>query len=125
MRSVRLFDFLQYDGASWQVVAKAGSKPVGPTAGGSDAAGVLETLDPAARRRTEFLHRHVVEVLTGVPPAAGGDEVEPRPEYRTGNLLGHRIDAKLTELRSAGTPVSEPMFRRHLAAYRRDGGRKG
>ncbi|WP_236056946.1 hypothetical protein [Mycobacterium sp. SM1] len=89
MRSVRLFDCLQYDGNSWQVVAQAGTTLAlkNLTTGrirkvavaellGDDSylpdlpdslpkletAAVLETLDPETRRRTEFLHHHVVEV---------------------------------------------------------------
>ncbi|MGH3633298.1 MAG: Mu transposase C-terminal domain-containing protein [Mycobacterium sp.] len=148
MRSVRLFDCLQYDGDSWQVVAQDGATlalknlttgrirkvTVAELLGDDsylpdspdrlpnlDAAAVLETLEPEARRRAEFLHRHVVEVLTGASPVADGDEFEPRPEYHPRNLLGDRIEAKLAELRDAGTPMSERTFRRHLTAYRRDG----
>jgi transposase InsO family protein len=148
VKSVRLFDCLQYDGASWQVVAQDGATlALKNLATGRvrkvavaellsddsylpdsldqlpnlDTAAVLETLDPHARQRAEFLHRHVVEVLTGAPPAADCVEVEPRPEYHPNNLLGDRIEAKLAELRTAGTPMSERTFKRHLAAYRRDG----
>lgn len=35
--------------------------------------------------------------------------------------MSDRIEAKIAELRAAGTPLSERTFRRHLAAYRRDG----
>jgi putative transposase len=148
VRSVRLFDCLQYDGNSWQVVAQDGptlalknlatgrirrvavAELLGDDSYLPDSpdglpnlygAAVLETLDPETRRRAEFLHRHVVEVLTGVPPVFDGREAEPRPEYHPSNLLGDRIEAKLTELRAAGTPMSERTFQRHLAAYRRDG----
>lgn len=107
MRSVRLFDCLQYDGNSWQVVAQDGAAlalknlttgrirkvtvaellgddsylPDSPDGLPNLNAAVLETLDPKTRRRAEFLHRHVVEVLTGVPPVLDGGEVVPRPEY--------------------------------------------
>jgi len=147
VRSVRLFDCLQYDGDSWQVVAQEGTALALKSTTGRirkvtlaellgddsylpdspdrlpnlDAAAVLETLEPEARLRAEFLHRHVVEVLSGVSPVADGIGVEPRPEYHPGNLLGDRIEAKLAELRDAGTPMSERTFRRHLTAYRRDG----
>ena len=148
MRSVRLFDCLHYDAASWQVVAQDGTTlalkdlttgrirkvavpellsdcsylPDPPERlPGLEAAAILETLDSEARRRAEFLHRHVVEVLTGVPIVPDGGEVEPRAEYDPRNLLGDRIEAKLAELRAAGTPMSERTLRRHLAAYRRDG----
>lgn len=110
MRSVRLFDCLQYDGDSWQVVAQEGTALALKSTTGRirkvtlaellgddsylpdspdrlpnlDAAAVLETLEPEARLRAEFLHRHVVEVLSGVSPVADGIEVEPRPEYHPG-----------------------------------------
>jgi hypothetical protein len=143
-----LFDCLQYDGNSWQVVAQDGATlalknlttgrirkiavaellgddsylPDSPNGlPNLDAAAVLETLDPETRRRTEFLHHHVVEVLTGVPPVPDGGEVEPRPEYHPRNLLSDRIEAKLAELRAAGTPTSARTLQRRLAAYRRDG----
>jgi putative transposase len=148
VRSVRLFDCLQYDGNSWQVVAQDGVTlalknltngrirkvavaellgddsylPDSPDGSPNlDAAAVLETLDPETRRRAEFLHHHVVEVLTGVPPLPDGSEVEPRPEYHPRNLLGGRIEAKLAELRATGTPISARTLQRHLAAYRRGG----
>jgi putative transposase len=148
VRSVRLFDCLQYDGNSWQVVAQDDATlalknlttgrirkvavaellrddsylPDSPDRlPNLETAAVLETLDPETRRRVEFLHRHVVEVLTGVPPIPHGGEVEPRPEYHPRNLLGNRIEAKLAELRAAGTPMSARTIQRHLAAYRRDG----
>jgi putative transposase len=148
MRSVRLFDCLHYDGQSWQVVSQNGTMlalknlatgrirtlAVGelladasylPDPPGRmpnlDNVAVLEMLDPETRQRTEFMHRHVVEVLTGVPPGAGEGEIEPRPQYHPDNLLGDRIQAKAAELAASGTPVSERSLRRYVAAYRKDG----
>ena len=96
MRSVRLFDCLQYDGQSWQVVAQDGPElalkdlvsgrirrvgvaellgddsylpDVADRLPRLDSAAVLETMDRETRQRVVFLHRHVVEVLTGTPPA--------------------------------------------------------
>jgi len=96
MKSVRLFDYLEYDGQSWQVVAQDGPElalkdlmsgrirrvGVAELLGddsflpdGSDrlprldSAAILETLDTDARERVLFLRRHVVEVLTGAAPA--------------------------------------------------------
>jgi hypothetical protein len=83
LRSVRLFDCLQYDGSSWQVIAQDGAtlalknlatgrirKVAIAELLGDDsylpdspdrlpklnAAAILETLDPETRRRAEFLH---------------------------------------------------------------------
>ena len=96
MKSVRLFDCLQYDGQTWQVVAQDGPElalkdlmsgrirrvGVAELLGDDsflpdvpdrlprlDSAAVLETLDTDARERVMFLRHHVVEVLTGTPPA--------------------------------------------------------
>ncbi|RIR87692.1 Mu transposase C-terminal domain-containing protein [Mycobacteroides abscessus] len=151
MKSVRLFDCLQFDGASWQVVAQDGTvlslknlvtgrirrlqvtdllgddsylpERSNPLPDLSRSA-ILETLDPDTRARTEILHRHVVEVLTGVPPVNGDDAVDdvaPKPQYNPGNLLADRVAAKAAELLQAAAPVSERMLWRYLAAYRRDG----
>ncbi len=148
MRSVRLFDLIQFDGASWQVIAQDGPTlslkhlstgrvrkvPVAELLGHdsflpdspaplpslADVA-VLETLDAETRARTEFLHRHVVEVLTGVPPGDGEPVSDPRPEYDLSNLLGDRVQAKVNELRAAGTPIGERTLKRHLSAYRKQG----
>lgn len=145
MRSVRLFDHLQYDGQSWQVVAQDGPElapkdlvsgrirrvGVGELLGDDsylsdtpdrrlpslDSAAVLETLDPATRRRAVLLHRHVVEVLTGPPPtlAIDGDDDETvvRREYKMRRLLKDRIDAKVAELAAAGIPVGFRNRNRH------------
>lgn len=95
MKSVRLWDLIQFDGDSWQVVAHDGPTlalkslttnrirkvavsallsddsylPDRPVAL-PDMAGlaVYDTLDPTAAARVRFLHRHVHEVLHGTPP---------------------------------------------------------
>jgi putative transposase len=148
MRSVRLFDYIEFDGGSWQIVALEGTLialknlstnrirklPLLELLGDEsylrdspdrlpnlDDVAVLETLDAEARTRTEFLHRHVVEVLTGVPPSDGVTMVTPLPEYDPANRLADRIEAKLDELQSAGTPIGERSFKRYLSAYRKDG----
>jgi putative transposase len=152
MRSVRLFDYLQYDGHSWQVVAQDGPElalknlvsarirrvGVGELLGDDsylpdtpdrlprlDSAAVLETLDPETRRRVVFLHRHVVEVLTGSPPASAtdddDDETVLRREYDVRRPLKDRIDAKVAELTAAGTPVGFRSLERYINVYRSDG----
>lgn len=147
MRSVRLFDFIQFDGASWQVVAQDGAElalknmatnrirrvpvaellsddsflPDSPDRLPSlEGAAALEALDARTRARVERLHRHVHEVLYGIPPEAEPETV-PAPEYDPGNGLQDRIEAKLAELSAAGTPMGERTLFRHIAAYRRDG----
>ncbi|KUI42946.1 integrase [Mycobacterium sp. GA-1199] len=106
MKSVRLFDCLQYDGQTWQVVAQDGPElalkelmsgrirriGVAELLGDDtflpdapdrlprlDSAAILETLDTDARERVLFLRRHVVEVLTGTTPAGldGLNEEDP------------------------------------------------
>ncbi|MHC6595197.1 transposase [Arthrobacter sp. C152] len=147
MRSVRLFDFLQFDSASWQVVAQDGTElalknlatnrirrvPVAelladdsylPDSPGRfpslEGAAVLETLDTDARDRAKWLHRHVHEVVYGIPPEAAVGTA-PTPDYDLRNRLQDRIAAKLAELEAAGTPMGERTLFRHIAAYRKDG----
>ncbi|WP_234809167.1 TnsA-like heteromeric transposase endonuclease subunit [Mycobacteroides saopaulense] len=152
VKSVRLFDCLQFDGASWQVVAQEGtalslknlatarirSVEIADLLGDESylpecsdrlpdlsQSAILETLDPDTRQRTTTLHRHVVEVLTGVPPVDhdGGDNgvSDPKPQFDPKNRLGERVAAKAEELRHTQAPISERMLWRYLAAYRRDG----
>ncbi len=149
MRSVRLFDCLHYDGHSWQVVAQDGPElalknletgrirriGVAELLGDDsylpdspdrlprlDSAAVLETLDPQTRTRVVFLHRHVVEVLTGVPPANDNDdEIVARPQYGVGHRLKDRIQAKVAELAAAGTPLGFRSLERYITAYRSEG----
>lgn len=148
MKSVRLFDCLQFDGNSWQVVAQEGTTlalkdlvngrirrigvsellgddsflPDGPERlPDLSQSAILETLDAATRRRTETLHRHIVELLTGVVPHDGGQEIEPKPHYNPENRLMDRIEAKLDELRGSDLQLSERMLWRYITAYRREG----
>jgi putative transposase len=153
MKSVRLFDCLQYDGQTWQVVAQDGPElalkdlmsgrirriGVAELLGDEsfladvpdrlprlDSVAVLETLDPEARRRVLFLRRHVVELLTGTPPAdldGHNEEDAPpsRPEYNPNLPLKDRIAAKVSELTAANTPIGFRSLERHIKAYRIDG----
>jgi hypothetical protein len=147
VKSVRLFDFIQFDGASWQVVAQDGVElalknlatgrirrvpvaellsddsylPDSPAPLPSlDGVAVLETLEPDARAQAELLHRHVHEIVYGTPPESVAG-TEPRPEYDLANPLLRRIEAKADELAAAGTPISARTLRRRVAAYRRQG----
>jgi hypothetical protein len=153
MKSIRLFDCLQYDGQTWQVVAQDGPElalkdlmsgrirriGVAELLGDEsflpdtpdrlphlDSAAVLETLDNEARERVLFLRRHVVEVLTGAPPADidGHGEAEALParrEYDPNLPLKDRIAAKVSELAAADTPIGFRSLERHIKAYRNDG----
>lgn len=148
MRSVRLFDCIEYDGHSWQIVAQDGNivalknlmtsrirkvqipelladpsyLPDRPTSlPDLDQVAVLETLDRPARARAEFLHRHVVELLAGRTPSDGQDEGAARPEYDPRHPLFERIDTKVAELNADGFAISARTLRRHVEAYRRDG----
>lgn len=153
MKSVRLFDCLQYDGQAWQVVAQDGPDlalkdlmsgrirriGVAELLGDDsflpdvpdrlprlDSAAVLETLDPEARRRVLFLRRHVVEVLTGTPPADLDGHIEEAaplscPEYSPNLPLKDRIAAKVSELAAANTPIGFRSLERYIRAYRNDG----
>ncbi|WP_204807177.1 Mu transposase C-terminal domain-containing protein [Mycobacterium riyadhense] len=153
MKSVRLFDCLQYDGQTWQVVAQDGQelalkdlmsgriRRIGVTEllGDDsflpdvpdrlprlDSAAVLETLDTDARERVLFLRRHIVEVLTGTPPAHvdGRNEEDLLPsrrEYDTNLPLKDRIAAKVSELAAANTPIGFRSLERYIKVYRDDG----
>jgi putative transposase len=146
MRSVRLFDLIHFQGASWQVVAQEGSSlalqnlatrrirklPVAELLGDDsylpdspdrlpslDDVAVLETLDGPVRDRTAFLHRQVVELLTGQLPDV--NDQDPRPEYAPLLPLKDRIKAKLAELEQVGSPIGERTLKRHIGACRKAG----
>ncbi|WP_414119773.1 Mu transposase C-terminal domain-containing protein [Corynebacterium nuruki] len=147
MKSVRLLDYITFDGASWQVTAQDGAlltltdlstgstREVGvstlladdsylPDAPDRlpdlDSTAVLDTLDENTRERTEFLHRHVYELVNGIAPDIGAPQ-EPKSEYDLDNPLQHRLEAKVTELTELGFPVTQRSLERYLAAYRTQG----
>lgn len=137
---MRLFDCLQFDGASWQVVAQEGtalslknlttarirSVDIADLLGDESylpecnerlpdlsQSAILETLDPDTRQRTTALHRHVVEVLTGVPPVDHDDgdngSIDPKPQFDPKNRLGERVAAKVEELRLPSTDRTQDV----------------
>lgn len=148
MKSVRLYDFIQFEGTSWQVAARDGAElalknlatgrirriPVSTLLADEsylpdapeqrfpslEGTAVFDSLDPDARSQAEFLHRHVCEVLNGFLPEESGTE-DPKPEYDLANSLGSRVEAKLAELESLGVRMGARTLHRHLAAYRQDG----
>ena len=67
---------------------------------------VLGELPSEAVDEARWWERHIVEVLTGVPPDAEEGTV-PRPEYDPGTVtLTRREQAKAAELTAAGHPVT-------------------
>ncbi|MEZ2392122.1 Mu transposase C-terminal domain-containing protein [bacterium RCC_150] len=151
MKSVRLFDFIQFDGDAWQVVRQEGPtlflksltthrirKIPAATLMESDSylpdsPDRLPALDQEAdigrrsaqeQKKIAFIHRHIFEVLYGYSPDVEGNESpspELRPEYDPSLPLYRRIDAKVRELKAAGTPMSESKLRRGISAYRKEG----
>ncbi|WP_123304715.1 hypothetical protein [Bogoriella caseilytica] len=122
MKSVRLLDFIEFDGDSWQVTGQDGATttlkslttagvrevPLATLLGDGSFvpdspdrlpnltdARVLDTLPQDERARVEWLHQHVHEVLTGSPPSAADGDVVIRPEYGPGLRLQDRMAAKL------------------------------
>lgn len=150
MKTVRLFDFIAFDGDSFQVIAQDGARlalkslttnrvrHVGvaellsddsyePDAPDRlpvlDDVAALDTLDAQTRDKTLWLYRHVYEVVHGTPPLAlmEGEEVTPRPEYAPDAPLLEKIAAKAEELASTDRPLSARALRRHVSGYRKDG----
>ena len=144
---VRLFDYISFDSASWQVAAVDGTTvalknlatgrirklPILALLGdesylpdqrvqtpplGNPA--FLETLPNEARARVEFLYRHVVEVLTGQTPGVD-DEMAPLPQCDPSLPMQDRVDAKLEELAHAGTPMGRRTLLRYMSRFRQQG----
>lgn len=152
MRFVRPMDLIEYDGQGSQVVSVdedamvvlrsledeqfrtvTGAdllKGVAPALPRPDPtplpdlsdASILEDLEPEDRRRTEFLHRAVYEVLTGRPPGSLPEDFIPDQSFDLSiTTLEQRLTAKSAQLDSLGTPISVRSLKRHIAAYREAG----
>ena len=150
MKSVRLFDYIAYDGDSYQVIAQDGARlalkslttnrvrHVGVSdllADDSyepdspdrlpvlDDVAVLETLDGQTREDTLWLYGHVHEIVNGTPPLAllNGEEITPRAQYAPEAPLLEKIAAKAEELSSTDRSLSARALRRHVSAYRKRG----
>jgi putative transposase len=144
MRSVRLFDYLQYDAHSWQVVAQDGPElalknlvsgrirrvGVGQLLGDDsylpdtpgrlprlDSAAVLETLDPETRQRVVFLHHHVVEVLTGSPPASTTDDDDDETVVRREYGVHRPLKDRIDAKVAELTAAGTPVGFRSLERY--------
>jgi len=82
---------------------------------------VLDGLPAEAVEEARWWERHIVEVLTGVPPDAAGGTV-PRPEYDPGSVtLTRREQAKAAELTAAGHPVTASAVAKRRRRYQEQG----
>ncbi|MFE2611316.1 hypothetical protein ACFXDI_50410 [Streptomyces mirabilis] len=82
--------------------------------------GLLETLPAEARERALAWQRHVREVETGFPNAAGQGVPREQFDPATRSLV-QREEAKARELTAAGWAVSVATVRRMRARYRSEG----
>ncbi len=82
--------------------------------------GLLEALPGHVVRAARDWERHLIEVLTGVPPDAP-DGTAPRPEYDLARPLTERERARAAELTAAGVRASARTVRRMRHRYRDQG----
>jgi hypothetical protein len=83
--------------------------------------GLLDSLPDPVAGRTHRWHRHVSEVLTGLPPDAPAGQA-PRPEYDPArHTLAEREAAKARELCAAGEPTSAWTVGRMRRRYQTQG----
>jgi hypothetical protein len=147
-RALRVGDRIQFDGAAQTVVGLSGNlvrladgcgkasvvqlpnlladESFRPAAGddGSVLAdvGALSILPESAAGRAEWWERHVVELVTGLPPGAPPGS-RPRPQYDPASrTLTEREQAKAAELTAlSGAAVSEHTVRRKRRRYQARG----
>ena len=82
---------------------------------------VLDDLPEGAAEEARWWERHIVEVLTGVPPGSG-DGTVPRPEYDPGSVtLTRREQAKAAEMTAAGHPVTASAVAKRRRRYQKQG----
>lgn len=149
MRVLRVGDRVLYDGTEHQVVAVSGSwvrltaanRPpsavlvthlvasdgfeiLGETMQPGPATGPVQTLEdvpPEAAAQARAWERHILEVITGLPPGAPPGTA-PRPEYDPAvRSVLEREAAKAAELTTAGTPTSAITVQRMRYRYRDEG----
>ena len=83
--------------------------------------GLLDSLPLDAVEQARWWERHIVEVITGVPPEAGKG-ARPRPEYDPAACtLRQRELAKIAELAGDGHQVPLSTFQRLRLAYEKRG----
>ena len=81
----------------------------------------LDDLPAEVVEQARWWQRHIVEVLRGVPPAAGEGTV-PRPEYDPAVFsLTRREQAKAAELTAAGCPVTASAIAKRRRRYQEQG----
>jgi len=82
---------------------------------------VLDGLPAEAVEEARWWERHIVEVLTGLPPDAE-DGTVPRPEYDPRTVtLTRREQAKAAELTAAGHPVTASAVAKRRRRYQQQG----
>jgi hypothetical protein len=88
---------------------------------GMPAVSVLDGLPAEAVQEARWWQRHIVEVLTGIPPDAEEGTV-PRPEYDPAVVtLTRREQAKAAELTAAGHPVTASAIAKRRRRYQEQG----
>jgi hypothetical protein len=88
---------------------------------GVPAVSVLDGLPAEAVQEARWWQRHIVEVLTGIPPDAE-DGTVPRPEYDPAVVtLTRREQAKAAELTAAGRPVTASAIAKRRRRYQEQG----
>ena len=88
---------------------------------GVPAVSVLDGLPAGAVQEARWWQRHIVEVLTGIPPDAE-DGTVPRPEYDPAVVtLTRREQAKAAELTAAGRPVTASAIAKRRRRYQEQG----
>jgi hypothetical protein len=82
---------------------------------------LVDALPPPVVEQARFWERHVVEVITGLPPDAE-EGTAPRPEYDPAwRTLLEREATKVAELAAGGQQISQRTFLRMRQRYEAEG----
>jgi putative transposase len=143
---LRVGDRVRFDGATWTVtglacaslrlVTGAGEPSVvllthllaapdfelleHPAPSGLPPLGRLEGLPEAVAERARWWERHVVEVISGLPPGVA-EGARPRDGYDPARPIRQRDAAKAAELTAAGHPTSAVTVQRLRLRYQAEG----
>jgi putative transposase len=83
--------------------------------------GLLDGIPEAEAEQARWWERHIVEVITGLPPEHA-PRAAPKAEYDTGRFsLRQREIAKVAELQAAGHATSLATVKRQRLAYEKEG----